>query len=138
MSLSREKYENIMRTTVFFELFFSKVFFCHCILITSKKNNKYMYCTFMKANNQRFRSIKSRANCWRVRKPPASRVKNPLSGRFPFRISQLYATDLYTLKVKAKFLRYLPFNICRSIGATWQVVTPIWPPRATSGFIFWM
>ena len=60
--------------------------------------------------SQRFRSIKSRANCWRVRKPPASRVKNPLSGRFPFRISQLYATDLYTLKVKAKFLRCLPYS----------------------------
>ena len=59
---------------------------------------------FLVANNQRFRSIKSRANCWRVRKPPASRVKNTLSGRFPFRISQLYAPDLYTLKVKAKFL----------------------------------
>ena len=39
-----------------------------------------MYCTFMEANNRRFRSIKSRAN-WRVRKPPASTVKKPLSVR---------------------------------------------------------
>ena len=61
----------------------------------------------MEANNQRFRSIKSRANCWRVRKPPASRVKNPLSGRFPFKISQLYAPTYTRWKLKLNF-----FDVC--------------------------
>ena len=89
MSLSREKYENIMRTTVFFERFFFESLFYHCILITGKKTTNRCTVPSWKQEakqSQRFRSTKSRANCWRVRKPPASRVKIPLSDRFPFRI----------------------------------------------------
>ena len=127
-----KKYEIIMWTTV-------KSFFNHYILINGEKQQIHILYFMETQQSQRFRSIKSRTNCWREWNPPASSVKKYLSalcGRFPFIIPQLYATDLYTLKVIATFLRCLPYNICRFFGAPWQVVTSIRPPRAIFGFIF--
>ena len=124
---------NIMRTTVFFERFFFESLFYHCILITGKKTTNRCTVPSWKLNNHSAldrQNLAQIAGEWENLQHPGS--KTFLVADFHLEFWQLYAPDLYTLKVKAKFLRFLPFNICRPIGATWQVVTPIWSPRATS------
>ena len=73
-----------------------------------QKNNKYMYCTFMEAKqSQRFRSIESRANCWRVRNLRHPGSKTLLVADFHLEFHN-YTPPTYTRwKLKLNF-----FDVC--------------------------